>query len=264
MSYRDFKEGRRSNDGYGHESYRHEAYADDYDMGYLTAADAPADAREEFIRKTYMHLGGAILAFAGISAILVNSSFAVGMMNMLRSSPFMWLIFLIGFMLAGGAAHSWAMSGRSEGAQYAGLGLYILIEAVMFTPMLYIASHVPVFANQHVIASAGLITLVTFGGLTALVLFTKKDFSFMGNALRMGMFAAMGLIVASILFGFSLGLLFSFAMVVLAAGYILYTTSEVLHTYPIGSHVAAALGLFAAVALMFWYVLRILMAFARE
>lgn len=252
MSYRDFKDGH---------------YAEhDYEVGagYYTVADAPVDERAEFIRQTYLHLGGAILAFAGLSAILVNSSFATGMMNVLVSSPFMWIAFLIGFMLAGGVAQRWAMSGRSQGAQYAGLGLYVLIEAVMFTPLLFIASRVPVFANQHVIASAGLITLVTFGGLTAVVFFTKKDFSFLGSALRVGMFAALGLIVASILFGFSLGLFFSFAMVALAAGYILYTTSEVLHTYPVGSHVAAALGLFASVALMFWYVLRILMAFARE
>lgn len=248
MSYLDFKEGRHAQE----------------EVWYDVPAEAPVDVRADFIRKTYMHLGGAILAFAGLSAVLVNSTFATGMMNALRTSPFMWLIFLVGFMLAGGLAQSWAMSGKSEGMQYAGLGLYVVIEAVMFTPMLYIASHVPIFANQHVIASAGLITLVTFGGLTAVVMYTKKDFSFMGNVLRMGMFAAMGLIVASILFGFSLGLLFSFAMVVLAAGYVLYQTSEVLHTYPVGSHVAASLGLFAAVALMFWYVLRILMAFARE
>ena len=248
MSYLDFKEGRHSHE---------EVY-------YDVPAEAPVDVRADFIRKTYAHLGGAILAFAGLSAILVNSSFATGMMNVLAASPFMWIAFLLGFMLAGGAAQSWAMSGRSQGMQYAGLGLYVVIEAVMFTPMLFIASRVPVFANQHVIASAGLITLVTFGGLTAVVMLSKKDFSFMGNVLRMGMFAAMGLIVASILFGFSLGLLFSFAMVVLAAGYVLYTTSEVLHKYPVGSHVAASLGLFAAVALMFWYVLRILMASARD
>lgn len=246
MSYLDFKEG------------RHE------EVFYDVPAEAPADVRTDFIRKTYVHLGGAILAFAGLSAVLVNSSLATGMMDVLRTSRFMWLIFLVGFMLAGGVAQKWAMSGRSEGMQYAGLGLYVVIEALMFTPMLYIASNVPVFANQHVIASAGLITLVTFGGLTAVVMYTKKDFSFMGNVLRMGMFAAMGLIVASIFFGFSLGLLFSFAMVVLAAGYVLYQTSEVLHTYPVGSHVAASLGLFAAVALMFWYVLRILMSFGRS
>ena len=66
------------------------------------------------------------------------------------------------------------------------------------------------------------------------------------------------------LFGFSLGNLFSAAMVVLAAGYILYYTSNVMQHYPIGSHVAASLALFSAVALLFWYILRLVMAFAGD
>jgi FtsH-binding integral membrane protein len=49
-------------------------------------------------------------------------------------------------------------------------------------------------------------------------------------------------------------------MVALAGGAILFDTSNVLHRYPTDRHVAAALALFASVALMFWYVLRIFMA----
>ena len=98
-----------------------------------------------------------------------------------------------------------------------------------------------------------------FVGLTATVFLTGSNFSWMQQALRMAGFAALGLIVASLIFGFTLGLLFSAAMVVLASGYILYYTSNVMHRYPIGSHVAAALALFSAVALLFWYVFRILM-----
>lgn len=262
MSYRDFKEGRHQQ--HQQEAYQQEAYADHHQAYYSLPAEAPADVRAEFLQKTYLHLGGAILAFAGLTAALVNSSLGATLTRTLFASPMTWLLFLVGFMMAGGVAQRWAMSGRSEGMQYAGLAFYVVIEAVMFTPLLYIAAKAPVFAGQNVIASAGVITLATFGGLTAWVLTSKRDFSFLGSALRVGMFAAMGLIVASAIFGFSLGLLFSFAMVVLAAGYILYTTSEVLHTYPVGSHVAASLALFAAVALMFWYILRIVMAFARE
>ena len=50
------------------------------------------------------------------------------------------------------------------------------------------------------------------------------------------------------------------AMVVLASGYILYDTSNILHHYRTNQHVAAALALFASVALLFWYVIRILIA----
>ena len=103
------------------------------------------------------------------------------------------------------------------------------------------------------------VTLAVFGGLTLAVFVTKKDYSGLRPILCVGSLIALGVIVAGILLGFSLGLFFSFAMVALMSGYILYYTSNVLHHYPVGSHVAASLALFAAVALLFWYVLRIVM-----
>ena len=49
-------------------------------------------------------------------------------------------------------------------------------------------------------------------------------------------------------------------MVVFACGYILYYTSNILHHYRTDQYVAAALALFASVALLFWYVLQIFMS----
>jgi FtsH-binding integral membrane protein len=102
-----------------------------------------------------------------------------------------------------------------------------------------------------------MITLTLFGGLTGVVFITRKDFSFLRSALMFGGFAALGLGFASVLFGFTLGMAFSYAMIALACGYILYDTSNVLRHYRTSQHVAAALALFAAVMLLFWYVLRI-------
>jgi FtsH-binding integral membrane protein len=42
---------------------------------------------------------------------------------------------------------------------------------------------------------------------------------------------------------------------------VLYDTSNIIHRYQPGDHVAAALSLFASIALLLWYVLRILLAF---
>jgi FtsH-binding integral membrane protein len=78
--------------------------------------------------------------------------------------------------------------------------------------------------------------------------------------LVLGGLAAMAVILCMILFGLNLGVFFSLAMVVLASGYILYDTSNVMHHYRTDQHVAAALALFASVALLFWYVLQILIA----
>ena len=49
------------------------------------------------------------------------------------------------------------------------------------------------------------------------------------------------------------------AVVVLISGFILYDTSNVLHHYRTDQHVAAALALFSSIAILFWYVLQIIM-----
>jgi len=99
-----------------------------------------------------------------------------------------------------------------------------------------------------------------FTGLSAVVFVTKKDFSFLRTALMVGGFIAIGLIVAGLLFGFNLGLWFSVGMIILASGSILYQTSNLLRKYRTDQFVAAALGLFASLMLLFWYILRILMS----
>ena len=70
----------------------------------------------------------------------------------------------------------------------------------------------------------------------------------------------MGFILVAIIFNFQLGAVFLYAMIALACGYILYDTSNVLHHYRVGQHVAAALALFASVALLFWYVVQLFMS----
>jgi FtsH-binding integral membrane protein len=92
------------------------------------------------------------------------------------------------------------------------------------------------------------------------VFITRKDFSFLRSVLMFGGFAALGLIVVAIVFQFNLGPIFTYAMIALACGYILYHTSNVLHHYRIGQHVAASLALFASVALLFWYIVQLFLS----
>jgi FtsH-binding integral membrane protein len=115
-------------------------------------------------------------------------------------------------------------------------------------------------AGVDMILQAGLITLFMFGGLTAVVFFTKTDFSFLRTAITVGGFISLGIIVVGAIFGFNLGLWFSVGMVVLASGSILYQTSQIKDKYQNDQYVGAALQLFASVMLLFWYILRILMS----
>lgn len=232
--------------------------------GPVAVTDAPAETRVDFIRKTYLHLLGAIAAFAAIEVIIfqvVGDEKLGAFTAMLFGNPILWLGVLGGFMVVGWVADRWAQSATSVPMQYAGLGLYVVAQAVLFVPMLYVAN---AFGGGDVIGTAAIITLAMFAALTLIVFTTRVDFSFLRGILMIGMFAAMGTIVAAAFMGFSLGMIFTVLMVTLASGYILYYTSNVMNHYQPGQHVAASLALFAAVALLFWYVLRLVMILSRE
>lgn len=226
----------------------------DWGTTWSLADRASADVRADFISKTYLHLSGAVLAFVGIEAALLATPMARNLTELvLGLHQFGWLLFLGVFMVVSHVAHRWAHSAVSLGTQYAGLGLYVVAEAVIFAPLLYLAGRF----NENIIPTAGIVTTFVFVGLTGIVFVTRKNFSFLAPALGIASMAAFGLILCSMIFGFSLGLLFTAAMIVFAGAYILYTTSNVLHEYHIGQHVAAALALFACVALLFWYVIQL-------
>ncbi len=221
-----------------------------------SAANALPAERASFIRKTYLLLAAAILAFIVVEGFL----FASGAANMIASVIFSggmmgWLLVLGLFMGVSYLANRWATSETSKVTQYLGLAFFIVAEAVIFVPLIWMATYYS--GDADVLVKAGVVTIGLFLGITATVFITRSDFSFLGPILAIGGFAALGFIVASALFGFSLGNVFAFVMVAFAGTAILYETSNVLHRFNTNQHVAASLTLFASVALLFWYILTI-------
>ncbi|MEX2112700.1 MAG: Bax inhibitor-1 family protein [Pirellulales bacterium] len=223
----------------------------------MTAADAPASERAGFIRQTYLHLGGAVLAFVALEAALLQIPGIGDLVMQISASRWGWFVVLGAFIAVSYVANNWALNSASLGKQYLGLGLYVVAEAVIFVPLLWIAQH---FGGENVIPTAGLLTVLVFSGLTAIVFLTGADFSFLRTGLMVAGLIALVMIFASAIFGFNLGIIFIGAMLALASGYILYDTSNVLHHYRIGQHVAASLALFASVALLFWYMVQLVMS----
>jgi FtsH-binding integral membrane protein len=220
------------------------------------AATAQPNVRAGFIRRTYGHLAGAILAFVALETVLLNVLNREDVLRLMFGSRASWLVVMVAFIGAAYLARALANSNAGAMVQYLGLAIYVTIQAVIFMPLLFIAEH---FA-PNAISTAGILTLAIFGGLTLTVIVTQKDFSFLGPIVSIGFLLALGFIVAALLFGFSLGLLFCFLMVALISACILYDTSQVLYHYRVDRHVAAALELFASIAILFWYVLQIVMA----
>lgn len=209
-----------------------------------------------FYKKTYLHVALSILAFIGVETVLLKVV-PVELIAMMFKTSYTWLLIIGVFWLASFLANKWSMS-QSRSTQYLGLGFYIVFEAVIFLPILYIA--IGYSGGGAVIFQAAMLTIAMFAGLSLVAFTSKKDFSFLRNIIIIGGFLSLGLIVAGAIFGFNLGLWFSVGMVILASASILYETSKLKNVYTTGQYVGASLQLFASVMLLFWYILRILMS----
>jgi len=227
------------------------------------AANAAEAERTSFIRRTYTHLTAAVLLlvvieFAIFSVVpAATLEKAVGVMV----SGWNWLLVMGAFMVISMIANKWAISARSHSKQYMGLGLYILAQSLLLVPLLFIAEK---FGKPGTIGSAGVISGFVFTGLTMIVFFTRADFSWMRKALMLLGFAFIGMIVCGSLFEFHFGMLYSCLGIGLAGGYILYYTSQIMLRFRTDQHIVAALCLFAAVILLFWYILSLLMELQRR
>lgn len=212
------------------------------------------DSRSRFITRTYAHLLAALAAFTLLEILFFTSGLAETMATAMLGTS--WLLILGGFMILSWLARSVAHRSLSKGNQYLGLAAYVVGQAILFVPLLYIADKYAPGA----IASAAMVTALAFSGLTMVAFLTRKDFSFLRGILFWAGIIALVLVIAGSIFGFQLGTFFSVAMVGVAGAAILYDTSNVLHHYPEDRYVAASLELFASVALMLWYVLRLFLS----
>ncbi|HEY5946674.1 MAG TPA: Bax inhibitor-1 family protein, partial [Kofleriaceae bacterium] len=237
----------------------------------IAGADATVgqSARRRFIKKTYTHLFFAIVTFALLLFVFRTvepfPTLLQPFVDFALGGRWNWGVVLAAYVGVSFICDRWASNAKSRKMQYLGLGFYVLAEAVIFVPLLAVVA----WKTQDIVARGGgepnivrdaaFMTLGTFAFLTLSVLVSKKDFSFLRSGLFAASGAAMTLIVLSLMFGFNLGLVFSVGMVVLASGYILMQTSQILAHYDPESHVAASLALFSSIALMFWYMIRIVM-----
>jgi len=221
-------------------------------------ADAPAADRAAFFRRTYGLVAASFGAFAvtlyalfvsGIAETFMRSIAGVGNWGMLGVMVLFWV--------GTTAAQSLAFSRASRLAQYAGLGLYVLLQAIIFVPLIVYTAYVTKGNPGEILIPACMATGALVVALTAVVFMTNLDFSFLKVAIVIGSICALGIIVVSLFAGWSLGAWFSIAMIVLLATVILYQTNEVKNTMETDHHVAAAFVLFSSFVTLLFYVIRL-------
>ncbi len=221
-------------------------------------AALPAERSEaSFLTRVYAHLVLAVALFVALEVWFFRSGFANTVLTLF--SGVSWLVVLGGFMLLSWVATRLAVPQVSRPLQYVGFVLYVLLQALITVPLLAAAES----SAPGVITSAAQATLGGFFLLTGVVVVTGRDFSFLRTFLIWGGLFGLGVIVCAVIFKFDPGTWFSVAMVLLAGASVLHTTSAILRSGAREADVAAAIQLFAGVALMFWYVLRLFMGARR-
>ncbi len=211
------------------------------------AIDAAVSERLSFIRRTYVTLTVQLCAVAGLAAFLANMNLPIQFGGGLGLISVIGLMFVLPRLLAAGA---------SKGNHILGATLCVLFYGLICAPLAY-------FVPGALLLRAAILTGCVFGGLTAYVFMTKKDFSFLGGILSTLLFVAIGFSLVSFFFGgFGSGtaLVYSGAMVLLFSGFILYDTSKIMRHYPTDMHIPAATMLLIDVVILFRYILYMLMA----
>jgi modulator of FtsH protease len=199
------------------------------------------------LRNTYLLLGMTFL----FSALAAYTAFAL---NAKPLNPLLMIVGVYGLMFLTHALRNSALGLLSVFAFTGFLG-YTLGPILN----LYIAS----FSNGHQLIGTALGgTGIIFFALSGYVLTTRKDFSYLGGFLFVGVMVALLAMIAGIFFNIpALQLAISAAFVLISSGLILFQTSEIIHGGET-NYISATVGLFVSIYNLFISLLNLLSAFS--
>lgn len=213
-----------------------------------TAAQSGLSERLGFIRKVYALFFIATL-FA-IGGVVLGFMFPP-LMAAIASSPWIMLLLMIGGVLGAQAVR------HVPGVNLLALFGFTTLTGLVISPLLYIISQ----DNPASIIQAGVLTVGIFGGLTAYVFISRRDFSFLRGMVVTGLIVVvlaglLNIFIASSALGFALAA----ASLLLFSGFVLYDTSNIIRRYPTNEYVAGALSLYLDAFNIFLALLRLLNA----
>ena len=223
--------------------------SDDREMSFQprTAAEASVSERLGFIRKVYALFFAAILFAIGGVVLGFNSP---SLMLAIAQHPWITLLLLMGGVIGASAVR------HMPGINLAAFFGFTTFTGVVISPLLYYVSA----TNPASILQAGVLTVGIFGGLTAYVFVSKKDFSFLRGMVWVGLIVVVlgGLLNALIIGSSGLSFALAAAALILFSGFVLYDTSNIIRRYPTNEYIAGAMDLYLDAFNIFLALIRIL------
>ncbi len=211
-----------------------------------TAAEASVAERMGFVRKVYALFFVATLFAVG--GVALGLSFPP-VLSFAFQHPWIMLFVMLGGVMGAQAVR------HVPGVNLAALFGFTTLTGVVISPLMYIVGR----DNPSSIIQAGVLTIGIFGGLTAYVFISKKDFSFLRGMVTTGLIVIVVAALLNIFLGSSaLGFAVAAASILLFAGFVLYDTSNIIRRYPTNEYVAGALSLYLDAFNIFLALIRIL------
>ncbi len=225
-------------------------------------SEAPASDRVAFFKRTYLHVAGAFAAFGALLYAFFVTDVARSIMQgfgSIMGSVGGFGILVVMLMFWGGTyvAQKMAENRTSRPSQYLGLGLYVVLEAIIFVPLIVMVAIKTNGNPGEILIPACAVTAALVVGLTVAVFTMGIDFSFLRVAIVIGSICALGIILVSIFTNSNLGNWFSIIMILLMATVILYQTQVIKDSCETDQHVLAAFILFSAFVTLLFYVIRL-------
>lgn len=215
-------------------------------FGMESAARASVGERMGFVRKVYALFFAATLFAVG--GVALGLSFPP-LLRFAFQHPWVMLFAMLGGVLGAQAVR------HVRGLNLLALFGFTTLTGVVISPLIAAV----LSFNPGSILAAGLLTVGIFGGLTAYVFVSKKDFSFMRGMLMTGLIVVILAGVVNIFLGASaFGFAVAAATLLLFSGFVLYDTSNIIRRYPVNEYVAGALDLYLDAFNIFLALLRIL------
>jgi len=222
--------------------------------GQIAVVHAEPKIIGAFLKKVYSLFFFGIVIFAGVAAL--STSFFIKKPELISK---LWLGALIGWMVLSFLVGRMLVNPKRG---FLALVLFAIGEGVIFGPLLALAYYVS--GGWTIVGQAIILTVLVFGGLTAYVLITKEDFTFLGGFLSIVGVFLIGVVLLTWIFGFPSGNIFGILIpavfVLFFSLYVLYDTSVIMRKLPQEYAAAGAAMLFLDFAGLLYYIIILLLS----
>ncbi|PYI50043.1 Bax inhibitor-1/YccA family protein [Paenibacillus flagellatus] len=147
---------------------------------------------------------------------------------------------------------------KGKGIGYGFVYTFCFISGITVFPSI---AHYTSIGGPSIVTTAFLMTGIIFAGLTLYAYYSKRDFSFLGSFLTVGLLVLIGFSLIGLFtggFGGTLGLMIAAFGVIIFSGYILYDISQYKHGLADEDIPLAVLNLYLDFINLFLYLLRLL------